>query len=85
MTYLSRNARYKLYLYKSLSFKIYIQVYKYIFAGEYRIKICKMSGTFVLSDIEFPEFGMVCLVSECAGSTFFRKFDHLKKHWLQSG
>ena len=42
-----------------------------------------MSGTFVLSDMEFPEFGMVCPVSGCAGSTFFRKFDHLKKHWLQ--
>ena len=42
-----------------------------------------MSGTFVLSDMEFPEFGMVCPVSGCAGSTFFRKFDHLNKHWLQ--
>ena len=42
-----------------------------------------MSGTFVLSDMEFPEFGMVCPLSGCAGSTFFRKFHHLKKHWLQ--
>ena len=42
-----------------------------------------MSCTFVLFYMEFPEFGMVCPVSGCAGSTFFRKFDHLKKHWLQ--
>ena len=62
---------------------IYIKENKYIYAGNYNIKNCKMSGTFVLADMEFPEFGKVCPVSGCAGSTFFRKFDHLKKHWLQ--
>ena len=31
--------------------------------------------------MEFPEFGMICPVQGCPASSFYRKFDQLKRHW----
>ena len=53
---------------------IYMEVF-YVY-GEY----VHVYGGFFFR-MEFPEFVMICPIQGCPASSFYRKFDHLKRHW----
>ena len=47
----------------------------------YRVFPCIWKKYCFYFRMEIPEFGMICPVKGCPASSFYQKFDQLKRHW----
>ena len=63
---------------------MYMEVLHHVYGSSLcirRVFSCIWKKYFFYFRMEFPEFGMICPVQGCPTSSFYRKFDQLKRHW----